>query len=88
MPTYRAKIEKCDDGLLLCMPEEAARLHGFKEGLEIELSVSESAIVLRPVRNSTVADLFSGKTDAEWRALYRECDFDWGPDVGREIIDD
>ena len=31
--------------------------------------------------------LFRGKTPEQWRALYRNA-YDWGPDLGREIIDE
>ena len=34
----------------------------------------------------TLAELFRGKTAAECRALYAGA-FDWGPDVGREVIE-
>jgi len=32
-------------------------------------------------------ELFRGKTPEEWRALYAGA-YDWGPDVGREIIEE
>lgn len=35
----------------------------------------------------TRTTLFSGKTAEEWRALYAGA-HDWGPDVGRETVDD
>lgn len=31
--------------------------------------------------------LFAGRAPAEWRALYAEA-FDWGPDIGREAVQD
>lgn len=88
MTTYRSKIITFDDGLFLPVPGDVAGLLGLSEGSRVEISASETAIVLKPVQPSRLSDLFAGKTAAEWRALYRECDIEWGPDVGREIIDD
>jgi hypothetical protein len=34
-----------------------------------------------------LSDLFRGKTAQEWREAYSGA-FDWGPDVGREVIAD
>jgi hypothetical protein len=31
-------------------------------------------------------ELFRGKTPEQWRAEYADA-FDWGPDVGREIVE-
>jgi hypothetical protein len=31
--------------------------------------------------------LFRGKTPAQWRAEYADA-FDWGPDVGREAVEE
>ena len=35
-----------------------------------------------------MANLLSGKTDEEWRAIYAADRYDWSPDVGREIMTD
>jgi len=35
----------------------------------------------------TLDDLFAGKTPDEWRAAYSGA-YDWGPDVGREVVED
>jgi hypothetical protein len=32
-------------------------------------------------------ELFHGKSPKEWRAEYAEA-FDWGPDVGREVVEE
>ena len=86
MPTYRAKTEKWGDGLGLRLLGDAVRSLGLRVGSEVELVVLESQFALKPPPKLTPGELFRGKSDAEWRAVYRECEFDWGPDVGREII--
>ena len=35
----------------------------------------------------SLAELFQGKSAAEWRAQYAGA-YDWGPDVGREVVDE
>jgi hypothetical protein len=32
-------------------------------------------------------ELFRGKSPEEWRVAYADA-FDWGPDVGREIVEE
>lgn len=86
MSTYRAKIERYGNGLGLRLPDDVVRLIGLSDGSEIELEVSGAQLVLKRARKLTLDEMFRGKTDAEWRAAYQECDFDWGPDVGREIV--
>jgi antitoxin MazE len=34
-----------------------------------------------------LAELFEGKSPEEWRAAYAGA-FDWGPDVGREVVEE
>jgi antitoxin MazE len=33
----------------------------------------------------TLAELFKGKTPQEWRTAYAGA-FNWGPDIGREVV--
>jgi hypothetical protein len=42
---------------------------------------------MRSLPNYTLEELFRGKSAEEWRRLFA-CAFDWGPDVGREIVPD
>jgi antitoxin MazE len=35
----------------------------------------------------TLEELFRGKSPKEWRAAYTGA-FDWGPDVGREAVEE
>jgi len=38
-------------------------------------------------RKIASSELFHGKTPREWRALYADA-FDWGPDLGREAVEE
>lgn len=42
-------------------------------------------VIRRAAPRFTLEELFRGKSPEEWRDLYRDA-FDWGPDVGREIV--
>jgi antitoxin component of MazEF toxin-antitoxin module len=84
-----ATIGKWGKSLGVRLPADAARALGLEAGSEVEILASEGAIVVKPVaRPKSLRDLLGGKTPEEWRALYRGSEVDWGPDVGREIIDE
>ncbi len=84
-----ATIGRWGKSLGVRLPAEAARALGLEVGSEVEIVAGDGAITVRPVEKKlTLDDLFRGKTDAEWRDLYRDSEIDWGPDVGREVIDD
>ena len=34
----------------------------------------------------TLTELFRGRSPEEWRAIYKDA-YDWGPDLGREIVE-
>lgn len=56
-------------------------------GERVEIEALEDSIVIRRAQpHLTLEELFAGKSAAEWRALY-EGAYDWGDDVGREIVE-
>ena len=74
--------------LAIRFPSEIAGAVGIREGEKVEIGTRGSEIVIRRLApNFTLEELFSGRSPAEWRAEYAGS-FDWGPDVGREIIGD
>jgi len=84
-----ATIGKWGKSLGVRLPAEAARALGLDVGSEVDIVAGDGEIVVRPVaRPKSLRDLLDGKTPEEWRALYRGSEVDWGPDVGREIIDE
>ena len=71
------------------LPADVARAVGLDVGASVDIVAVEGEIVVRPVEKKLTADdLFRGKSSEQWRALYRDSVVDWGPDVGREIIDE
>ena len=74
--------------LAVRLPNEIVNASGLTDGERVEIEAQDGNIILRrTVPRFTLKELFQGKPPAEWRAQYREA-FDWGPDVGRETIDD
>ena len=84
-----ATIGKWGKSLGVRLPAEAARALGLDVGSQVEIVTGDGEIVVKPVaRPKSLRDLLDGKTPEEWRALYRDSEVDWGPEVGREIIDE
>ena len=62
---------------------QAIRLH---DGERVEVEVQDGGIVIRRAESPVVLEeLFAGKTAEEWRAAYASA-YDWGPDLGREVV--
>lgn len=84
----RAIVGRWGKSLAVRLPVELAAEAGLREGQKIELAAVKGEIVIRPAQRPTdVEQWFAGRTTEEWRALYRNS-YDWGPDVGREIIEE
>ncbi len=84
----QAIIGRWGKTLAVRFPNEIASEAGLREGERLEIETGSDQIVIRRAKPSyTLEDMFAGKTAAEWRALYAGS-YDWGPDVGRELIDE
>jgi antitoxin MazE len=74
--------------LAIRFPGEIASAAGIREGEQVEIDTRGGEIVIRRVApRFTLEELFRGRSPAEWRAEYAGA-FDWGPDVGREIVEE
>jgi antitoxin MazE len=82
----QATVGRWGKSLAVRIPGEIADAAGLIEGERVQIETQDAAIVIRraPAR-FTLEELFRGKTPEEWRALYADA-YDWGPDVGREIV--
>jgi antitoxin MazE len=81
-------IGKWGNNLALRLPGEVAATSGMSDGDLVDMfAVADEIVIRRAAPKFTLAQLFAGKTAEEWRALYAGA-YDWGPDVGREIIED
>jgi antitoxin MazE len=81
-------IGRWGNNLAVRLPGEIVQSVGLAEGERVDVEVRDSEIVIRRAApRFTLQELFAGKTPEEWRAVYAGA-FDWGPDVGREIVEE
>jgi antitoxin MazE len=74
--------------LAVRLPGNIARAVGLAEGQRVEIESRDGEVILRRVAHDVTLDqLFHGRTRAEWLADYANA-YDWGPDVGRERIEE
>ena len=81
-------IGKWGRSLAIRIPGEIAMAAGLSEGERVEVATHDGDIVIRRVvPHFTLEELFRGKSPAQWRAAYAGA-FDWGADVGRELVEE
>jgi antitoxin MazE len=74
--------------LAVRFPGDIARAAGLTEGERVEIETRGGEIVLRRVApHFTLEELFRGRSPEEWRTAYAGA-YDWGPDVGRERVEE
>ncbi len=84
----RAVIGRWGKNLAIRFPAEVAEAARLSDGERVEIAVTDAAVVIRKLpAETTMEDLFAGRSPEAWRALYRDA-FAWGPDQGRERLDD
>jgi antitoxin MazE len=67
---------------------EVVKAAGLSDSERVEIATHDGDIVIRrAVPHFTLKELFRGKSPEEWRAAYAGA-FDWGPDVGREVVEE
>ena len=83
-----AVVGKWGKSLAVRLPAEVAQQAGIAAGERVDVAAEDGNIVIRRAApRYTSEELFRGKSAAEWRRLYAGA-FDWGPDVGREIVEE
>ena len=74
--------------LAVRFPGDVAREIGLREGEQVEIEAEDGAIVIRRTApHFTLEELFRGRSPKAWRAAYAGA-FDWGDDVGREVVEE
>ena len=74
--------------LAVRFPGDVAKAARLTEGERVEIEARDGEIILRRVvPHFSLNELFRGRTPAEWRASYAGA-YNWGPDVGREIVEE
>ncbi|MGH7102093.1 MAG: AbrB/MazE/SpoVT family DNA-binding domain-containing protein [Acetobacteraceae bacterium] len=84
----KVTVGKWGNTLAVRLPGEIAEAAGLCQGERVDVEACDGTVVIRHAApRFTLAELFRGKSAAEWRAAYAGA-FDWGPDVGREVIEE
>ena len=83
-----ATIGRWGRSLAVRLPPDVAGRLRLEEGIPVEVEQRADEIVIRRASLPLTLDaLFDGKSPAEWRAIYAGS-YEWGPDRGREIVED
>ena len=84
----RAVIGRWGKNLAIRFPAEVAEAASLNEGERVEIAATGDEVVIRKLpAEAGLEALFAGKSPETWRALYRDA-FDWGPDQGRERVEE
>lgn len=84
----QATVGKWGKNLAVRVPGEIARAARLSDGERVEIEARDGDIVIRrAVPRFTLEELFKGKSPKQWRAAYAGA-FDWGADIGREVVEE
>jgi len=84
----QATVGKWGRSLAIRLPGEIVKAAGIKDGERVEIEACGGDIVIRPATpRFTLQELFAENSPQEWRAACAGA-FDWGPDVGREAVEE
>ena len=84
----RAIVGRWGKSLAIRIPGEVAKSAGISDGERVDVEAHDGDIVIRRAAPQfTLEELFRGKSPQEWRAAYAGA-FDWGPDIGREVVEE
>jgi antitoxin MazE len=79
-------LGRWDGKLAVALPDDLVQAIDLRDGECLEIDAQGERIVIsRLEAGVTLAALFQGKTQEEWRAEYAGA-YEWGPEVGREIV--
>ncbi len=82
----QATVGKWGNNLAVRLPGDIVDAARFREGERVDIAVEDDVVVIRRLAAPIMlADLFHGKTSEAWRAAYAGA-YDWGADVGREVV--
>ena len=84
----QAIIGRWGRNLAMRFPARVAEAAGLGDGQRVELVLQDGDIIIRKLApEMTAEDIFRGKRADEWRELYSGA-YDWGPDRGRERVEE
>lgn len=81
-------VGKWGKDLAVRLPGDVAREVGLREGEQVEIETHDGAIVIRRAApHFTLEEPFRGRSPKAWRAAHANA-YDWGDDVGREVVEE
>jgi antitoxin MazE len=81
-------VGKWGKNLAIRFPGDVAKATKLRDGERVDIEARNDEIVIRRVATPiTIEDMFRGKTPEEWREEYAGA-YDWGPDLGREVVEE
>jgi antitoxin MazE len=81
-------VGKWGKNLAVRLPGEVVKATGLSDGERVEIETRDGHIVIRrAVPHFTLVELFHGQSPKQWRAAYAGA-FDWGPEVGLEVVEE
>lgn len=84
----KVTVGRWGKSLAVRIPNDIIEAAGLKDGERVEIEARDDGIVIRRlVPRISVEEMFKDSKPGEWREAYKGA-FDWGPDLGREKIDD
>ena len=84
----QAIIGRWGKNLAVRFPAEVAKAAGLDDGQRVELVMQDGEVIIRKAAPEiTIEEMFRGKSSEEWRALYSDA-YNWGPDRGRECVEE
>ena len=84
----QATVGKWGKNLAVRVPGEIARAARLSDGERVQIEARDGDIIIRRAApRFTLEELFKGKSPKQWRAAYAGA-FDWGADIGREIVEE
>ena len=82
----RVTVGRWGNNLAVRLPGEVVDAVRLRDGERVDIEVLDGNVVIRRTQpRIALVDLFRGKTAEAWRAEYAGA-YDWGPDVGREVV--
>ncbi len=79
-------VGKWGNNLAVRLPGEIVKAAGLHDGGRVEIEAQGDVIIIRRAEpRVTLEAMFAGQNPEDWRAAYADA-YDWGQDVGREIV--
>lgn len=84
----KAIVGRWGKNLAVRFPSDIVEAAGLADGERVDVETRDGEIVIRRARpHFAIEALFEERTAAAWRAEYAGA-YDWGPDIGREAVDE